>query len=729
MQEFFFLLGGLQAVALWALAGVAFVLACRSTFDEEDEVRLFSLLLLGLGVGLGLVPATAFFFYTATDVVVSWLTTGLSACAWALVAAVIWRFRTRQTAVPFVPRASLRMLRAHRWGLALSALVGAVYVLKFDRSVASIVATCVNEVAFMALDVLPSGAGVMRRNISDARLGNPAVIASFVAQFHGLGQRALMGTCGLLLGAGGYGLGLVVARRRSLAVFAAVALALNPWVLKFPLPDENLYTLAFASCWLPAMLLTRAPWWPIGLLAGLTIGMREPLWLAVPAIVIAARRDGLRGYFSVLSALALSTAPYHLHHHLALGSVLAYEGMGQVPTFMHGLGPLELPWQGMMNWPLYSEVVRTPHNPFPTFVLWPLWLLDHFGLLLSALAVVGAVTLFRRDRLLALVLAGIFFPVYAVLAVQENWDDPNKMGVLLIIFGPLVAAMVAGARAWLARPKRLTAAVVAVSICLWGAVAAVADWRATPDPRYKQAFGEEAIEQSTLLERDAERLTGVAPWPDFGRLQDFYPFWSWARIIDFGHHVAAPRLGFRATPWGWFGHEVRAHGTAVNVAIDLRTPPWLNPAPVQLTDKPPDLDLTSAAYVQMASPVEVPWSKRPLTVAVTPSGEAVSGAMVAFGGHKRVQQRKDALTRRGVERYRDVQFDLHWLLMREGQGGKAWQDRAAVPGSDVVVLRVPSGSFSLAFTVSARAVRTVVWRGHVGVGGVETAGPWYAIHN
>ncbi len=735
-------LSGLQALIAWAVAGVVFVFACRpmpSGRAPVDDSRQLSLLVLGVGTGLGLVPATAFFFYTATNIVVSWATTLLSAAVWCAAGVVIWRVRTRRSGkaksiASVVPCGVVATMRDHRLGLTLAAFVSVIYAVKFDRSVASIVATCVNEVAFMALDVLPDGAGVMRRNISDARLGNPAVIASFLAQFHGLGQRALMASCGGLIGLGGYALGCVLTKQRRYGYFAAAVLALNPWVLKFPLPDENLYTLAFASCWLPALLVKRTAWWPIGLLAGLTIGMREPLWLAVPAMLLAARRDGLRAYFLLLGAIALSTLPYHIHHHLALGSVLTYEGMGQVPTFMHSLGPFELPWQGMMNWPLHSEVVRTPHNPWPMFVLWPLWLLDHFGLALVAVGLVGIVAAWRRDRVVALVLAGLFVPAYVILAVQENWDDPNKMGVLLILFGPLVAAMVLGAQACVRRPRRELVAAIAVAVALGLSVQAIADWRARPDPRYRSAFGEDATEQPTLLERDAQHLASIAPWPDFGRVDDFYDFASMARFRDLVDHISKPRLAFRSAPWGWFEHRIVDHGGPVVLELDLRTPPWTNSAPFRVVGggkNAPDIDvdLIASSGIQLVSPVSVPWSKRPLTIALTPSGEKVTGAMIAFGTYDHVRERKDAMSRRGVERYRDVQFDLHWLLIGEGRGGDAWRPRPAVPASPVVWLKVPSGSFSVAFTVSARAVRTLVWRGVIRADKLDVSGPWYAIHN
>jgi len=303
------------------------------------------------------------------------------------------------------------------------------------------------------------------------------------------------------------------------------------------------------------------------------------------------------------------------------------------------------------------------------------------------------------------------------------------MGVMLILAGPVIAVLVEGAAATIRRPRAASVAVVLVALAAGVSVAAIADWRAPADPRYRQAFGQEAIEQPGLIEHDAARLTSVAPWPDYGRLNDFYDFFSLQRVADLGHPLSEPSLAFRRLPWGWVEHAVSPAGPPVTIAIDLSDPPWLSGLPVRLTDRPPHIDLTADAGVQLASPVRVGWSDRPLTVAVTPAGERVTGVMVAFGSHTRVRERKDALSRRGVERYRDVQFDLHWLLMGEGRGDGAWRPRDAVPADDVVRLRVPAGSLSVAITVSARAVRTLVWRGTVGATRVDIGGPWRAIHN
>ena len=93
---------------------------------------------------------------------------------------------------------------------------------------------------------------ILASNRDDQRLGNTAVISSFVVLFRGLGFRVLYAFVGICLALGGYLLGRRVFKSSRWGWFVLFALPLNPYVAKIPLLDENILTLG------PSTFFT---WW------------------------------------------------------------------------------------------------------------------------------------------------------------------------------------------------------------------------------------------------------------------------------------------------------------------------------------------------------------------------------------------------------------------------------------------------------------------------------------
>lgn len=753
----------LPAIALSLLillaSGTAMALALRPGDGEladlegpEQERAHLGLLTLALAWGLGMVPTAAFLLFTATGWPVAWPT--LYGCAGLnlLAAAVIWRWRRGAANAALLPAGLLATLGRHRGPLLATLAIGLFYLLRYDQSGYTLMESCIHELGFVAVGALKLDVSPMVSSAQDARLAVPAVMSGFLAVFQGLGLPALFGFCGLMLALGGYLMGLARGDQGS-GWIGMVLLALNPYVLRIPLVDENLVTLAFCAALVPWLTLRNAPWLQLGLLAGLVMGMRHILVLAMPAMWLACWLDGRnwRRLLTFTAATALATVPWHLHHQLALGSVLRFESFSQMPPAPHDFGFAEVMWNGLLNWPFHSQIVRTPHNPYPTFLMWPLYLFDHFGAALAALGAVGWLRGWLREPGRAAVWTLWFALAMAALLVQENWDYPNKMNVVLILFWAPLVWCIDGLRAMRSAVEQRSWWGPAAAVLVAGGVVVlghqVRHWQVPADARYAgveaRRYGSpgpmddagerwDFLEEAALVERARAEVSDVGVLPDYGRATGAGAALTWSRVQGLWRQLSAPGAPQKTTPWGWTRHNIPAHGPAVTVRLDLSAPPWQPGEWLRLDEGPVDLDLTAGAGVQIVGPLSVPWSERPLTLLSTPAGAPVSGVLAVFGDHSFMTSRKPLSVRR-ANRYRDVREEFQWLMLGDGLDdaeAPMWQGREGHRlGRPWLRLRVPAGGFNAIWVVSILGARHLAWTATVGQRSVELSAGRSVVRN
>ncbi|HCP47261.1 MAG TPA: hypothetical protein DIU15_14565, partial [Deltaproteobacteria bacterium] len=206
-------------------------------------------------------------------------------------------------------------------------------------------------------------------------------------------------------------------------------------------------------------------------------------------------------------------------------------------------------FNGLFNWPLHSELVRTPHFGFPTYLLFPLVTARALGLVGSAAVLLGVFSLTRRARLLAAVLVAWMLPVYILFGPQENWEEV-KMTFMLLAWPPLALFLAEGLH-WLMAglPKKRLGALVGVSLSVGLCVTLLGKVDAPQDTRWYVRFPNAALatnpgaqaglaeedrndwlyfqsyETEAEIARERAKLTAALPWPapylplrwDFGR--------------------------------------------------------------------------------------------------------------------------------------------------------------------------------------------------------------------
>ena len=713
--------GALLGTLACAWAGLAWAQSLLPV-PHDDETPLA--LLLAVALGFGLTASLAFWMHGVGGPRVS--AQVVVVVAQAQVVVVAWRRRGQVRAV-VVPDQRWMALRGHgRWWLLPTLAVGLLWLLRHDASIPP--ASCIGEAAICAVGQGPAGCDVLRHNIGDAQLGNAALVAGALALYGAIGFQLLYALAGAMAALGGWAVAAaaVPGAGRGGLLLALVATACNPYVLSIPLLDENVLTLAWS---LPCLgLLLRAParlpdraglhWLMVGVLLGMVGNLRHPMAAVAPAVLayVAVQATGGRNRavgFVGLGALG-ATAFEHVHHYLAIGSVFQFEHNLQYAPLPYTVAGHRLQWAGMLNWPIHSELVRTPENPFPMLVGWWLWLADHFGWVALALSLVGAAVLARRRRATGLLLLGWFGPVLLGLSVQEAWDYPNKMGILLI-----AAAAWPGwwAQAWQyagQKPLQTGIAVLLLAAAGQAAVLGLAGWQVAADPRYFKRFGLEPVECRARLAVARQRALDIGWLPDYGRM---FRYSTVGRPWLAGPLLHSPD----PVPWGWLPGEAPPPGPPVVLELDLSVPPWQLGGVQWRPSADFDVDVTQQRGLAVLTDLAVPWEPTPL-VATVLRGPTLTVVELALRDFRRREPGCDP-----AQAFCHCQF---LDALDPGALPQLCSGMTAVRATaNKLRLRLPAGGVSVIFTANPAGNVVDLWRGVVDGQGGALGGPLQFWHN
>lgn len=493
------------------------------------------------------------------------------------------------------------------------------------------------------------------------RLGPTFLLAPFVSLFGTFGARLLYGLQGLLLPGLGFLLGLYVLRRTWAAWLVALGLTFNPYSLEIRIFDINFLALTFSSLALVLLVRPQRSGALVGLAMSLFLGIRHIGVLLVPGVLWqlgASPRRARREVWRFCLVLLVFCIPYILKH-----LAVAVFGPGQLlesttnrPLAPHSFFGLEFQFRALLDFPFLSEPHRSPYQGFPNLLAFPLSLVGHFGVLLIGLIPAGVARLRQLPRATAWLLALWVLPIYAVVMVQSNWTEPNKMGVPVSTMAPVVLTMVAGlvfvvdrALRWWRRALVLVAGLAAplVLVPLATSYRAPLDQRVldyqpfyvaeifpedvpycVPESEAYLAWEQQRYGTNLLpdvppdavhpvfvglgVERTLDNL--ARPWLSdyhanmtslaarfiFGWGQAVSPV-TLAKFIERGRPDAGPEpMRFYAAP----DDGQRYAG----LAVDLGAPPSISDAAFERTAATPDLPPLDGSAVQLVTGIDVSWS-------------------------------------------------------------------------------------------------------------------------
>jgi hypothetical protein len=348
-------------------------------------------------------------------------------------------------------------------------------------------------------------------------------------------------------------------------LLGGLALAWNPYMLNVDRLNANGFCMSLILLMLYLLLRKGTPLWLIGVTFGVLAGIRNEAVCFVPAVMYwYLRRGDSEHTFPVrfgrlvwvgtLTVVALSPILYWKWY--AFGHPLMHPSQydhfqGFRPNFPHSFFGNKFEFNGLFNWPLHTDLVRTPHWGYPTYFLFPLVTVRAMGVLLSGLMLYGIGVLFKTRRPILIFLLAMMAPVYVLFGPQENWEEV-KMTFMLLAWPPLGIFIAAGASGLAPKApgfgKRAgialgLALLVFVSVKALGSVEVPQDERwyvrfpngdKTKNPAAQEGLAEterndwvyfQSYETESEIARERGKLTAGLPWPaqylpldwDFGR--------------------------------------------------------------------------------------------------------------------------------------------------------------------------------------------------------------------
>jgi len=736
--------------------------------DEVPEERLVT----SLGVGILLVHVAALLItgvrgiFGPVHMTRSLVLMTSGGCSLILAGLVLWRRRDRLSALRDRPTRRQAIL----WGLtAVMTLVFAVNydvdIMDEDSCILRAATAVVHPYLQAELVQVPGEDGLSiyhdsvlgslssERNDFIAhnqfqRLGPTVLVAPSMALFGIPGLRIIYALQGLLLPGLGLVLGLRLLRSRWGPWAVAVLLPLSPYAMQVHLLDENFMSSIFGTLMLVFLVRPRPAWALAGGALSLFLGIRHVGVVMVPfvaayVLMIAPRRA--RAMASLFGTLALLGLPYIiLHGFLYSFSGQVFEGGASRPPAAHTFFGLQFELSVLLNFPFVEAPVRSPYNAYPPALAYPLEFILRYGVLTSALVVPGIAWLRTVPGERRLLLLGWVLPLWAILAVQSNWVEPNKMGIPASALAPVVLLLVGGAERLANRSAPLRGRLILGAVGLATVLVlflALRTIQTSPDHRVYETlptyltefFGEETIlhleETPDFIEFERARfrvrlLPDVIPQPllhgHAGRL-----------FRALGRELTAPSVSDWAAPNGAIAHLVglgrsfymgplslsrqaasgrissdweafqaceadAPSGDGVPGVLDLTRSPSVAPEPLRVVDREgagPVVDLAAPGWTAIRD-VSVPFALEPVTILL---GHDCNGLLVVLVGP------------RGKP---DARYDLTGIRL-ETMGEEALEDtsvRLLLPRDAVILVRDIR---------SLRPTRSYVRHGSISDGGIH----------
>jgi len=486
---------------------------------------------------------------------------------------------------------------------------------------------------------------LLTRRTTGQRYGTTALIVPYAALFRGVGFRMFFALVGFLLASFTFLLAERLLGRTAICLAVAAFASLNPEVIKIIILDENVMSFAVSTVGL--YLLLRAPRGNhLALfMLGAAIGIRHINLGLIPAVAyyIWSSMDDKPSkraarLASLLPALVLGLLPCLMHHQAAYGTIFQHEHFVDEAFYYspHSFLGKEFLHSGLLNFPFFHDVIRTPYNPFPMFLYWPIYIAAHLGLVACALMCMGLVWLFINERRLFWTLAIWIVPVGCLLAVIEDWVEPNKMGVCLTVFAGPTVLLTCGLRALCdaSRWKKNILTLALLVGVLFALVKTIATVDFPPDPRYPSKYPLVRRERPEYLEYDRARFTKGNLFPDFSLAQDHASF-------DPGKRLAGLSVDFTQRDFlldrEHLPGEIVQDASPVQLVLDLGTPLVGRTDFLRLEDPATEhedvfVDLSAPEVEYMIEEIQVEWAEHSLDVMFFRKPGGVIKIFMRFGG-------------------------------------------------------------------------------------------------
>jgi len=371
-----------------------------------------------------------------------------------------------------------------------------------------------------------------KASIEDQRLGNVALVAPFITLFNFLGfrlmQALLMAVVSILF----YSLLNHIFKKEYISIIGAVLIAFNPFLLSLPFITEGIISLMLVL--LVIYLLLKHNLFLAGFVFGALFGSRDVSILFIPAIVYYIGIKRYKKQIRFFLGYFISVSQYLVWRFVAFGNIFATPAIQEVNMVKHSFLGLNFNYPGLLNFPFYENIVRTISNPYPTFMIIPLQVIQYFGVLFIALAVMGSMHLFKKNRKLAIFLILWSVPFLLFFMLQENWVKYSLISYITLIMGPLFILITYGLKLFGEKNK------IGINILLLGVImllivgpiSLARNLEFEQDPRTNLQYPHEENAPPKMLEYEKSVMTRTNILPDYSLANIHQDVFGAYRAID-----------------------------------------------------------------------------------------------------------------------------------------------------------------------------------------------------
>jgi len=443
---------------------------------------------------------------------------------------------------------------------------------------------------------------------------------------------------------------------KSSAGIAMIISAILPCIIFEP--DQNRLVLSLI-CFFTLIVIIRQerPLFLGGMLA-LLLGAEPFLILGLPSLIVGLlrkRNPSWRlpsNWLKMALSFFVFSVPFLIRYTLAFGNpFLLHEHFSYIPSLDYSLFDMQFTIPAFLNWPLFDQLVRSTYNPLPNLVILPITIEAHFGVLLLSVACIGVLALAIEGEWHVLSTMALFFvPIAGFLALNENWTQKDKWGVVVMAYLPIFLCLASGF-SWFTRERKLLIHAAIFSIVAFAMVLShklLININAPEDSRFQSYWSENIQklppEDPFYLEVESRSLRRIKWLPNFFSFHGIFPFHGPKRLNlkalfrqcaslslrerDLTTMELFPLL-FMSEEWHAIIPEgidrvqlmlKYAHYPAVSL-IDLSEPPYfdIDPDTISLTHRKdcPPLGKTLDLYpFTLPIPVTVSWSEGPILIAL-----------------------------------------------------------------------------------------------------------------
>jgi len=276
-------------------------------------------------------------------------------------------------------------------------------------------------------------------------------------------------------------------QKKYLAAIVSLFAFLNGYVLSVNTLNPNLLGMVI-TIMIIFICVTNINWILLGIMFGIFGTIRNvAIIFSLPlGYLLLRERNFFKVYIPFLVTCIITLLPILYWNQYAFDNPFIHSSQysffeGYRPQFLHHLFGIPFEFNGLFNYPLNTEIVRTIHYAFPVFVYLLLLAMNIFGIFF--IFIPYGITKFRISHQKLFLLLWLV-PFYLFLSFQENWEVAKTTFILLIL--PILFIFLAKGLSEFTIEKTFVIGLLAVVVIL--AANIISSLNYTADLRWYQRF-------------------------------------------------------------------------------------------------------------------------------------------------------------------------------------------------------------------------------------------------